>query len=180
MARSNRQRVRFPKRVSIDARELDDLKGQTAAASRSQAIIEFTLDGSILSVNENFLKAMEYCREELTGRHHSMFVEPSYRDSAEYRAFWEKLGSGEFDAGQHKRLVEGGREATAERAGRVGPHGQPFRWQLHICLPGSALPGLLRPLGHRSLCQKEDARHGHCVLERCAHDLDRINDPGFE
>ena len=84
------------------------LSAQIAALGRSQAMIEFTIDGKILSANENFLATMGYSLEEVRGQHHSMFVEPAYRDSAEYRMFWEKLARGEFDAGQYKRVRKGG------------------------------------------------------------------------
>ena len=84
------------------------------ALHRSLAVIEFKMDGSIVSANENFLKAMGYRLDEIVGRHHSLFVEPAYRDSAEYRAFWQKLGRGEFSVSQFKRLAKGGREVWLE------------------------------------------------------------------
>jgi methyl-accepting chemotaxis protein len=87
-----------------------DLEGQVSAVSKSQAIIEFTLDGRIITANDNFLAAVGYTLPEIKGQHHSLFVEPAYRASPEYRAFWEKLGRGEFDAGQYRRLGKGGKE----------------------------------------------------------------------
>ena len=97
-----------------DVTELRELttnaKGVIDAISRAQAVIEFQLDGTIITANENFLNAMGYSLNEIKGRHHSMFVEPSFRNSPEYRMFWEKLGRGEFDAGQYLRLGKGGRE----------------------------------------------------------------------
>jgi methyl-accepting chemotaxis protein len=87
-----------------------DLQGKVDAINRSQAVIEFMLDGTIVHANENFLKALDYTLGEIKGQHHSMFVEPSYRQSPEYKAFWQKLGRGEFDAGQYKRIGKGGRE----------------------------------------------------------------------
>jgi methyl-accepting chemotaxis protein len=79
------------------------------AIGRVQAIIEFGLDGTIISANENFLKTMGYTLDEIRGRHHSMFIDPRERDSAEYGRFWQKLGRGEYDAGQYLRLGKGGR-----------------------------------------------------------------------
>src|SRR5690242_20560711 len=64
------------------------------AIGRVQAIIEFGLDGTIISANENFLKTMGYTLDEIRGRHHSMFIDPRERDSAEYGRFWQKLGRG--------------------------------------------------------------------------------------
>jgi methyl-accepting chemotaxis protein len=86
-----------------------DMQGQLAAISRSQAVIEFDLKGNILTANENFLATVGYTLDEIKGRHHGMFVEPVYRESAEYRAFWDRLGSGHFDSGRYLRQGKGGR-----------------------------------------------------------------------
>src|SRR5579864_5113806 len=90
--------------------ELVELRGQLAAISKAQAVIEFTLDGKIITANENFLRTMGYMLDDIRGQHHSMFVDPAYRQSMEYRMFWERLGRGEFDAGQYKRIGKGGKE----------------------------------------------------------------------
>ena len=87
-----------------------EARGQVAAINRAQATIEFALDGTILGANENFLNTVGYSLEEIRGQHHRMFVDASYAASDEYRLFWEKLGRGEYDAGQYKRLAKGGRE----------------------------------------------------------------------
>ena len=97
-----------------DVTELRELatnaKGVIDAIGRAQAVIEFQLDGTILTANDNFLSAMGYTLDEIKGKHHSMFVDPAYRASPEYRMFWDKLGRGEFDAGQYKRIAKGGRD----------------------------------------------------------------------
>lgn len=80
------------------------------AISKSQAMIEFNLDGTIITANENFLGAMGYTLDEIQGQHHRMFVEPAYAQSAEYADFWRRLGRGEFDSAEYKRLGKGGRE----------------------------------------------------------------------
>ena len=80
------------------------------ALDRSLAIIEFDPKGNILSANTNFCAAVGYQASEIVGRHHSMFVEPAYASSDEYRTFWDKLGKGEFDAKEYKRIGKGGRE----------------------------------------------------------------------
>jgi methyl-accepting chemotaxis protein len=98
------------RKVTIDALTLDDLRGQVAAIDKSQAVIQFSLDGTVRSVNDNFLQIFGYSREEVVGRHHSMFVDSGYRDSAEYRAFWAKLSHGKYDAGRYKRVGKGGRD----------------------------------------------------------------------
>ena len=96
--------------VGTDETQTAQNEAQLAAFDRSQAVIEFGLDGIVLSANENFLNTLGYTLPEIRGQHHSMFVDPSYRASPEYRLFWDKLGRGEFDAGQYKRIGKGGRE----------------------------------------------------------------------
>jgi methyl-accepting chemotaxis protein len=81
-----------------------------AAMNKSLAMIEFDPAGNILGANGNFLAAMGYEAKELAGQHHRMFVDPAYARSAEYTAFWERLGKGTFDAGEYKRFGKGGRE----------------------------------------------------------------------
>ena len=85
-------------------------EGMLAAINKAQAVIEFTVDGKILHANENFLRTLGYSLDEIRGQHHSMFVDPAYRQSAEYRMFWDKLARGEFDANQYKRVGKGGKE----------------------------------------------------------------------
>ncbi len=98
------------RRALVDA----DLRGQLAAINKAMAVIEFSLDGIILHANENFLSAVGYSLEEIRGQHHRMLVEPQERESAEYRAFWAKLGRGQYDAGQYRRIAKGGREMWIE------------------------------------------------------------------
>jgi methyl-accepting chemotaxis protein len=87
---------------------------QAAAISESQAVIEFNMDGTIITANENFLKALGYPLTEIKGKHHSMFVEASERDSAAYREFWAKLNRGEYQAAEYKRVGKGGKEVWIE------------------------------------------------------------------
>ena len=96
--------------LATDISDASDLKGQVVALHRSQAVIEFDLDGRVLHANENFLRALGYTLEEIKGQHHALFVDPAERQGTAYRAFWEKLARGEFDAGQYKRIGKGGRE----------------------------------------------------------------------
>jgi methyl-accepting chemotaxis protein len=87
-----------------------DFRGQIAAISKSQAVIEFDLDGKIRTANQNFLETLGYRLDEIQGKHHSMFAEPSYRESAEYRRFWDELAAGKYQAGEFKRVGNGGKE----------------------------------------------------------------------
>ncbi|CAL4869673.1 hypothetical protein MMA231_03965 (plasmid) [Asticcacaulis sp. MM231] len=106
-----------------------DLKGQIAAISKVQAVIEFDLTGKILTANENFLSAVGYSLDEIKGQHHSMFVDPDYRNSADYRLFWERLSRGEYDAGQYKRIARGGREVWLQASYNpiLDMNGKPFK-----------------------------------------------------
>ncbi len=79
------------------------------AIHRSQAVIKFSLDGVILDANDNFLAAVGYSRDEIIGRHHSLFVKPDYAQSSEYAAFWSRLGRGEFFSDEFERVGKGGR-----------------------------------------------------------------------
>ena len=93
-----------------------DFAAQVAALGRSQAMIQFSRDGTILEANENFLKTMGYRADEIVGRHHSMLCDPDLVASAEYREFWAKLGRGEFQAGRFRRVAKGGRTVWIEGA----------------------------------------------------------------
>jgi methyl-accepting chemotaxis protein len=95
-------------------RSAADADAKLAALDRSQGIIEFNLDGTVITANENFLAVIGYPLAEIQGRHHNLFVEPAYRDSAEYAAFWAKLRAGEYQAAQYRRIAKGGREIWIE------------------------------------------------------------------
>src|SRR5215469_14494185 len=87
-----------------------DINSKLKAIDASQATIEFKMDGTILTANANFLKAMGYGLEEIRGKHHSLFVEPAERNSAEYREFWAALNRGQFQSREFRRIAKGGRE----------------------------------------------------------------------
>lgn len=91
-----------------------DNHSKVVAIKKSQAVIEFNLDGTIITANENFLKTLGYELAEIRGKHHSMFVEPSYRDTAEYRKFWDDLRAGVYQSAQYKRIGKGGKEIWIE------------------------------------------------------------------
>jgi methyl-accepting chemotaxis protein len=121
--------VKYATDITAQMIESADFSGQIAAVNKAQAVIEFTLDGKILQANENFLNTVGYAAAELVGQHHSMFVDPAVRQSAEYRMFWDKLGRGEYDAGQYKRVGKGGKEIWLEASYNpiIGPDGKPFK-----------------------------------------------------
>ena len=115
--------------VTADKIRGADFEGQLAAISKSQATIEFGLDGTIQTANENFLKTTGYSMDEVKGRNHSMFVEESFRNSAEYREFWAKLGRGEYQTGEYKRISKSGKEVWIQASYNpiLDLNGKPFK-----------------------------------------------------
>lgn len=114
---------------SIDQEKFLDYAGQVAAISKSQAVIELNMDGTIITANENFLRALGYRLEEIQGKHHSMFVEESYRRSVDYTEFWAKLNRGEYVADEFKRIGKGGKEVWIQASYNpiLDLHGKPFK-----------------------------------------------------
>jgi methyl-accepting chemotaxis protein len=102
---------------------------QGEAIGRSQAVIDFQMDGTIVDANENFLKAMGYTMEEIKGKHHNMFVDEAHRQSGDYREFWAKLNRGEYQAGEFKRLGKGGKEVWLQASYNpiLDPSGKPHK-----------------------------------------------------
>jgi len=106
-----------PKRNdSKTSQRLADLEATVAAIDRSQAIIEFQLDGTIITANKNFLDTVGYSLDEIVGRHHSLFVDDAYGRSAEYRTFWANLARGEFFADKFQRVGKGGKDVWIQGA----------------------------------------------------------------
>lgn len=106
--------VKYATDVTAARNQAAENAGQLAAIRKSQAVIEFDMDGNILTANENFLSAVGYTLDEVQGRHHSMFVDKEQAASFEYREFWAKLNRGEYDAGQYPRVGKGGRQIWIE------------------------------------------------------------------
>ncbi len=103
------KRVTAPAMSNKLSVEQQDERNQVKAMSRSQAVIQFNLDGTIVTANENFCATVGYRLEEIVGKHHSIFVESAYARSDEYRQFWARLNSGQFDAAQYPRVHKDGR-----------------------------------------------------------------------
>jgi len=106
-----------------------DNSGQVAAMNRSQAVIEFNLDGTIITANENFLSVVGYTLDEIRGKHHSMFVDSDYRGSQDYKEFWNALNNGEYQSGQYKRIGKGEKEVWLEAIYNpiLDMRGKPFK-----------------------------------------------------
>ena len=122
--------VKYAMDISEQVLREAETNSQLAAVGRSQAVIEFDLQGHILHANHNFLQAMGYRHEgELIGKHHSMFVAPAERQSATYHAFWQALGRGEFRQGQFPRLGRNGNVVWIEASYNpvLDQLGRPFK-----------------------------------------------------
>jgi methyl-accepting chemotaxis protein len=121
--------VKFATDVTAQKLKNADLAGQIEAIGKSQAIIEFKLDGTIIRANENFLGALGYTLGEITGKHHSMFVERAERESAAYRDFWAALNRGEFQTGEFKRIGKGGKDVWIQASYNpiLDLNGNPFK-----------------------------------------------------
>ncbi len=102
--------VKYATDITHHKLQYANFSGQMAAISRSQAVIEFNMDGTIITANENFCKTTGYSLEEIKGKHHRMFVETEYGSSMAYQQFWSRLNNGEFEAGEYKRVAKGGNE----------------------------------------------------------------------
>lgn len=109
--------------------EAQQLRAELDAISRSQAVIEFDLNGMVLTANANFLQVLGYRLEEIRGQHHSMFVDAAHRGSAEYRQFWTDLGAGRYQAGEFKRVAKGNREVWIQASYNpiLDLSGRPFK-----------------------------------------------------
>jgi methyl-accepting chemotaxis protein len=101
--------VKFAADITEQKLRNADYEGQINAIQKSQAVIEFNLDGTVITANDNFLKTLGYRLDEIQGKHHGMFVEPDYRETIAYREFWDSLRRGDYQAAEYKRVAKGGR-----------------------------------------------------------------------
>jgi len=106
-----------------------EYRHQIEAISKTQGVIEFTMDGTILMANDNFQRAMGYSQNELKGKHHSIFMSPAERHSPEYAAFWAALNRGEFQSGEFRRFAKNGQEVWIKGSYHpiVDAHGKPVK-----------------------------------------------------
>ena len=135
LLKKNGSRLRANGHTAIQKPEADlnsdalELRAKLEAIDKVQAVIEFELDGTVITANENFLKTLGYRLEDIKDQHHSMFVEPAYRASAAYKQFWRDLNDGKYLAGEYKRIGKGGKEVWIQ--GSYNPildlDGKPFK-----------------------------------------------------
>jgi methyl-accepting chemotaxis protein len=121
--------VKFATDVTQQKLKTSDNDGQINAIKKSQAVIEFNMDGTIREANQNFLNALGYSLEEIIGKHHSMFVESTEQNASTYREFWDKLNRGEFQAAEYKRVAKGGRNIWIQASYNpiLDLNGKPFK-----------------------------------------------------
>lgn len=121
--------AKFATDVTAEKLKNADLAGQISAIDKAQAVIEFNMDGTIITANANFLGTLGYSLAEIKGKHHSMFVEPSERDGAAYREFWATLNRGQYQAAEYKRIGKGGKEVYIQASSNpiLDLNGKPFK-----------------------------------------------------
>ncbi|MFT4940777.1 MAG: methyl-accepting chemotaxis protein, partial [Paraglaciecola sp.] len=121
--------VKYATEVTQQKLQSADFAGQLEAIGKSQAVIEFNMEGMIQNANDNFLNAMGYTLEEVKGKHHSIFVEAAYKNSNDYKVFWDNLNAGEFNSGEFKRIAKGGREVWIQASYNpiMDMNGKPFK-----------------------------------------------------
>lgn len=117
------------RKLEADNSSIADYSGQINAIGKSQAVIEFNLDGTIVMANGNFLQTLGYSLEEIKGKHHSMFVDAAYKNSSEYQQFWSNLNRGDYQSGEFKRIGKGGREVWIQASYNpiLDTNGKPFK-----------------------------------------------------
>ncbi|MRW91915.1 PAS domain-containing protein [Duganella sp. FT80W] len=96
--------IKFATDITDSRMRNAEYEGKVSAISKAQAVIEFDMQGHVLSANDNFLDVMGYYLDDIKGEHHRIFCDPEFAASAEYKRFWQKLNRGEFDSGRYKRL----------------------------------------------------------------------------
>ncbi len=102
--------VKYATDITEQKQQAADFQGQIEGICASQAVIQFEVDGKIITANDNFLGAMGYRLDEIRGKHHRLFVEEAYAGSPEYAEFWQKLAEGKPHVGEFKRVAKGGSE----------------------------------------------------------------------
>ena len=121
--------VKFATNVTATKQKTAEYEGKVKAIDRALAVIEFELDGTVVTANDHFLRIFGYGLDEIVGQHHRIFCERGYAESSQYAEFWRKLGRGEYRAEEFKRLAKGGREVWLQASYNpiFDMDGRPFR-----------------------------------------------------
>ncbi|WP_420426245.1 methyl-accepting chemotaxis protein [Algiphilus sp.] len=111
------------------ATHVAEMENQARAVREAMAVIEFDLQGNILDANELFLGATGYRLEEIRGKHHRIFVDPTEAATQAYRDFWQRLGQGEREASRYRRFAKDGSEIWLEASYNPirDEHGRPVK-----------------------------------------------------
>lgn len=121
--------IKFASDVTLAKKKSLEDEGKVNAIGRAQAVVEFDMAGNVITANANFLSLMEYSLDDIAGRHHSMFVEHEEAGSGAYRAFWQKLGRGEFEGGEYLRFGKDGKRVWIQATYNpiLDLEGKPFK-----------------------------------------------------
>lgn len=121
--------IKFANDITAEKQRTAEFEGKFAAIDRAQGVIEFNLDGTIITANKNFRDVVGYRLEEMVGKHHRMFCDAEYAASEDYQLFWKKLAAGEYVAGQFKRVARGDREVWIQATYNpiLDLHGRPYK-----------------------------------------------------
>jgi diguanylate cyclase (GGDEF)-like protein/PAS domain S-box-containing protein len=121
--------IKYATAVTREKLRQADHQGQIAAIHKSQSVVSFAIDGTILDANDNFLDLSGYRLSQVIGRHHSLFVSSEERDSEAYGRFWRDLASGQYKSGEFKRITQDGREIWLQASYNpiLDMNGRPFK-----------------------------------------------------
>ena len=121
--------VKFATDITASKLKSSNYEGQIKAINKAQAVIEFDLDGYILTANENFLNTVGYRLEEVQGKHHSMFVKDDYKRSTEYAQFWEQLRQGSMFNDEFERVGKEGKSVWIQASYNpiIDQNGRPYK-----------------------------------------------------
>ncbi len=148
--------------------------GMLAALDRAQATIEFSLDGKVAGANENFLSALGYSAEEIKDKHHSIFVDQEYKNSPDYRAFWEALKRGEFQSGEYKRIHRNGSDVWIQASYNpiLDGSGKPFK----VVKFASDITDVVNQRHKDEEERREKAKAQQLVVDSLANGLRKLSD----
>ncbi len=121
--------VKIASDVTEQVLEAEHLQNMATALDRSMAMIEFDMNGNVITANDNFLRVMGYRLEEIRGQHHRKFCREAYAASPEYGQFWERLNRGEYFSGQYERVAKDGQTVWLEATYNPinDANGKPYR-----------------------------------------------------
>jgi methyl-accepting chemotaxis protein len=159
--------------VGDQRRSMVEANAKMAAISKAQAVIEFQMDGTITMANQNFLSALGYSMEEIKGKHHSMFVADSEKNSVEYQEFWSRLNRGESQPGEFKRVGKGGKEVYIQAS--YNPIADASGKVVKVVKYATEVTAAVLARAESDRLQKESALRDQQKAEEMASILDQVN-----